>query len=245
MIDDASVTVVMPAYRAAKTLQTTYEAMPHAVVDHVLVVDDASDDATVEVAQALGLDCYVNEENRGYGANQKTCYLQALVTKADVIIMLHPDYQYDPRLVTPMAGMIASGVYDVVLGSRILGGGALSGGMPLWKYVANRALTFIQNIALGAKLSEYHTGYRAYSREFLEQLDLDRYSDNFIFDNQLLVDAIISGARIGEISVPTRYFPEASSIKLWASVVYGVGVLGSTVNGLVRRSTKVLRERQR
>jgi hypothetical protein len=144
-----------------------------------------------------------------------------------------------------MAGMIASGVYDVVLGSRILGGGALSGGMPLWKYVANRALTFIQNIALGAKLSEYHTGYRAYSREFLEQLDLDRYSDNFIFDNQLLVDAIISGARIGEISVPTRYFPEASSIKLWASVVYGVGVLGSTVNGLVRRSTKVLRERQR
>jgi glycosyltransferase involved in cell wall biosynthesis len=245
LIDDASVTVVMPAYRAAKTLQTTYEAMPHAVVDHVLVVDDASDDATVEVAQALGLDCYVHEENRGYGANQKTCYLQALVTKADVIIMLHPDYQYDPRLVTPMAGMIASGVYDVVLGSRILGGGALSGGMPLWKYVANRALTFIQNIALGAKLSEYHTGYRAYSREFLEQLDLDRYSDNFIFDNQLLVDAIISGARIGEISVPTRYFPEASSIKLWASVVYGVGVLGSTVNGLVRRSTKVLRERQR
>ena len=245
MIDDASVTVVMPAYRAAKTLQTTYQAMPHAVVDHVLVVDDASDDATVEVAQALGLDCYVHEENRGYGANQKTCYLQALVTKADVIIMLHPDYQYDPRLVTPMAGMIASGVYDVVLGSRILGGGALSGGMPLWKYVANRALTFIQNIALGAKLSEYHTGYRAYSREFLEQLDLDRYSDNFIFDNQLLVDAIISGARIGEISVPTRYFPEASSIKLWASVVYGVGVLGSTVNGLVRRSTKVLRERQR
>lgn len=235
----------MPAYRAAKTLQTTYQAMPHAVVDHVLVVDDASDDATVEVAQALGLDCYVHEENRGYGANQKTCYLQALVTKADVIIMLHPDYQYDPRLVTPMAGMIASGVYDVVLGSRILGGGALSGGMPLWKYVANRALTFIQNIALGAKLSEYHTGYRAYSREFLEQLDLDRYSDNFIFDNQLLVDAIISGARIGEISVPTRYFPEASSIKLWASVVYGVGVLGSTVNGLVRRSTKVLRERQR
>ena len=245
MIDDASVTVVMPAYRAAKTLQTTYQAMPHAVVDHVLVVDDASDDATVEVAQALGLDCYVHEENRGYGANQKTCYLQALVTKADVIIMLHPDYQYDPRLVTPMAGMIASGVYDVVLGSRILGGGALSGGMPLWKYVANRALTFIQNIALGAKLSEYHTGYRAYSREFLEQLDLDRYSDNFIFDNQLLVDAIISGARIGEISVPTRYFPEASSIKLWASVVYVVGVLGSTVNGLVRRSTKVLRERQR
>lgn len=245
MIDDASVTVVMPAYRAARTLQTTYQAMPHAVVDHVLVVDDASDDATVEVAQALGLDCYVHEENRGYGANQKTCYLQALVTKADVIIMLHPDYQYDPRLVTPMAGMIASGVYDVVLGSRILGGGALSGGMPLWKYVANRALTFIQNIALGAKLSEYHTGYRAYSREFLEQLDLDRYSDNFIFDNQLLVDAIISGARIGEISVPTRYFPEASSIKLWASVVYGVGVLGSTINGLVRRSTKVLRERQR
>jgi len=245
LIDGASVTVVMPAYRAAKTLRTTYEAMPHAVVDHVLVVDDASDDATVEVAQALGLDCYVHEENRGYGANQKTCYLQALATKADVIIMLHPDYQYDPRLVTPMAGMIASGVYDVVLGSRILGGDALSGGMPWWKYIANRVLTFIQNIALGAKLSEYHTGYRAYSRAFLEQLDLDRYSDNFIFDNQLLVDAIICGARIGEISVPTRYFPEASSIKLWASVVYGIGVLGSTATGLARRSTKVLRERQR
>ena len=245
MIDGAFITVVMPAYRAAKTIRTTYEAMPHAVVDHVLVVDDASDDATVEVARDLGLTCHVHEENRGYGANQKTCYSQALATKADVIIMLHPDYQYDPRLVTPMAGMIASGVYDVVLGSRILGGGALSGGMPWWKYIANRGLTLIQNIALGAKLSEYHTGYRAYSRAFLEQLDFDRYSDNFIFDNQLLVDAINSGARIGEISVPTRYFPEASSIKPWASVVYGVGVLSTTFKGLVAKSTRASRERPR
>lgn len=240
MISGVSVVVVMPAYRAENTLRATFDGIPPGLVDHILVVDDASDDSTVEVAEALGLNCFVHDENRGYGANQKTCYQQALATNADVVIMLHPDYQYDPRLVTPMAGMIASGIYDVVLGSRILGGGALDGGMPWWKYLANRALTLIQNICLGAKLSEYHTGYRAYSRAFLEQLDFESFSDNFIFDNQLLVTAILSGYRIGEISVPTRYFAEASSINLMASIIYGLGVLRVTVGGTMRRLSALL-----
>lgn len=229
MLQQKKIAVVMPAYRAEKTLEDCFRAIPHDVVDTVLLVDDASDDATLAVAERLAIRSHRHERNRGYGGNQKTCYTLALADDADIVVMLHPDYQYDPRLITPMAAMIASGVYDIVLGSRILGKTALSGGMPLYKYVSNRLLTFVQNWLIGTKLSEFHTGYRAFSRRVLETLPLAANSDDFIFDNQMLVQAVAFGMRIGEVSCPTRYFPEASQISFRRSLRYGLGVLATSI----------------
>ena len=228
MLGDLKVAVVMPAYNAAKTLEQTYAELPHDVVDTVILTDDGSTDNTAALARKLGLHTLVHPENRGYGGNQKTCYREALATGADVVVMVHPDYQYSPRLVTSMASMIASGHYDMVLGSRILGGNARHGGMPLYKYVANRTLTAIENIVCNAKLSEYHTGFRAYSRNLLESIPFENNSDDFVFDNELIVQALHFGFRVGEISCPTRYFAEASSIGLGRSIRYGLGVLGTT-----------------
>jgi glycosyltransferase involved in cell wall biosynthesis len=225
MLHGQRIIVVLPAYHAAATLGQTYAAIPKDIVDDVILVDDGSTDGTLELAQSLGIRSYRHERNRGYGANQKTCYRAALDAGADIIVMVHPDYQYDPRLITPMAAMVASGVYDVVLGSRILGGTAHAGGMPRYKYVANRVLTLVQNLMLGAKLSEYHTGYRAFSRAVVTSLPLDGNSDDFVFDNEMLVQAIAAGFRIGEVSCPTRYFEEASSISFRRAFVYGLGVL--------------------
>ncbi len=225
MLHGKKVIVILPAYKAEQMLEKTCSQIPRDVVDDVLLVDDASTDKTVELAQSLGLKVFVHHENLGYGANQKTCYQEALRLGADIVVMLHPDYQYDPRLLTPMAGMVASGIYDVVLGSRILGRGALSGGMPLYKYVANRFLTFVQNVLMGQKLSEYHTGYRAFSSKVLETLPMRANSDDFVFDNQMLAQVVVFGFQIGEISCPTKYFPEASSISFRRSVRYGLGVL--------------------
>jgi glycosyltransferase involved in cell wall biosynthesis len=227
MINDKRIVAVLPAYNAEKTLVRTVSEIPSSV-DACILVDDHSTDGTAELARSLGLEVHVHEQNRGYGGNQKTCYAEALEAGADIVVMLHPDYQYSPYLVGPMASMIAYGVYDIVLGSRILGGGALSGGMPLYKYISNRALTLFQNVMLGAKLSEYHTGFRAYSRELLLSLPLSANSDDFVFDNQLLAQCIYQGVRIGEISCPTRYFEEASSINFRRSMEYGFGVLGTT-----------------
>jgi len=228
LINGKRVVVVLPAYNAARTLEATVRELPD-LVDERILVDDHSSDATAEVARRLGLTVHVHERNRGYGGNQKTCYALALEHKADVVVMIHPDYQYSPLLVTAMASMVASGVYDLALGSRILGGGALRGGMPLYKYIANRALTTFQNLIMGAYLSEYHTGYRAFSRELIEALPLERNSDDFVFDNQMLAQAIMAGARIGEVSCPTKYFPEASSINFRRSSIYGLGVLKTAV----------------
>src|SRR5258705_1631528 len=235
MLNGRKIVVVMPAYGAEKTLQRTFEAVPRDIVDEVILTADASDDATAAIARRLGIATFVHETNRGYGANQKTCYLEALRRGADVVVMLHPDYQYEPRLVTPMASMITSGIYDVVLGSRILGGTAMAGGMPPWKYVANRVLTLLQNAALGAKLSEFHTGFRAYSREALLAIPLLANSDSFVFDNQVLVQAIAARLRIGEISCPTSYHDDASSIKLGSSLVYGMGVARTSLEFLAWR----------
>jgi glycosyltransferase involved in cell wall biosynthesis len=233
VIQGKRVFVVLPAYKAERTLARTVGEIPRDVVDEIILVDDASPDATVELARSLGLgEVLVHARNRGYGANQKTCYRAALERGADIVVMLHPDYQYDPRLITAMAGMVASGIYDIVLGSRILGSGstgALAGGMPLWKYVANRALTAFQNLLTGAKLSEYHTGYRAYSATALHSLPILANSDDFVFDNQLLVQAVAAGVSIGEISCPTRYEPESSSISFARSVRYGLGVVATTL----------------
>ncbi|MBB6251635.1 glycosyltransferase family 2 protein [Nitrospirillum iridis] len=225
MLHDKKVAVVLPAYNAEKTLRQTYDEIPKDIVDDIILTDDASSDATVRLARELGIHTLRHDRNRGYGGNQKTCYQAALARGADIVIMLHPDYQYTPKLVTAMASMIASTEYDVVLASRILGKGALAGGMPLYKYVANRVLTCVENWLVGQKLSEYHTGYRAWSRDALARLPLLRCSDDFVFDNQMLVQAIGQGLKIGEISCPTKYFPEASSINLRRSVVYGLGVL--------------------
>ncbi len=225
MLAGQRVIVILPAYNAARTLERTYAEIPHDVVDEVILTDDASADGTVALAARLGIRTLSHERNRGYGANQRTCYAEALRRGADIVVMLHPDYQYSPRLVTAMASMIASGHYDVVLGSRILGRGALAGGMPRYKYLANRVLTFLENIALGLKLSEYHTGYRAFSAAVLRALPLDRLSDDFVFDNQMLAQAAFANFHIGEISCPTRYFAEASSISFARSVRYGCGVL--------------------
>ena len=225
MISGKRIVVVLPAYHAAKTLVQTVTEIPKDVVDELLLVDDASHDETVAVARQLNLKTFVHERNLGYGANQKTCYSEAIKLGADIVVMLHPDYQYSPRLVGAMVHMVASGHYDVVLGSRILAQNAMDGGMPGYKYVANRILTFLQNALMGQKLSEYHTGYRAFTRQVLETLPLKTYSDDFIFDNQMLCGAIAAGFRIGEISCPTRYFPEASSINLRRSIQYGLGVL--------------------
>ena len=216
----------MPAYHAGNTLEKTYNEIPFNVVDDVVLVDDCSTDNTVERAAKLGVEnIVVHESNKGYGGNQKTCYREALKLGADIVVMLHPDYQYTPKLIGAMAFMIASGEFDVVLGSRILGTGALKGGMPLYKYIANRGLTFVENILLGHKLSEYHTGYRAFSREVLEKLPLEANSDDFVFDNQMLAQAIYFNYRIGELTCPTKYFAEASSISFKRSVIYGLGVL--------------------
>lgn len=236
MINGRRIVVVMPAYRAAATLEATFRDLPHEVVDQVLLVDDASPDATVQVARALGIEVHVHPHNRGYGGNQKTCYTKALAAGADIVVMVHPDYQYEPRLVTAMAGMVASGVYDAVIGSRILGGGSRAGGMPGWKYVANRLLTAVENLMLGAKLSEYHSGYRAYSRELLEQTQWADNSDDFVFDNEILAQVILGRFRLGEISVPTKYFEEASSINFARSVTYGMGVLRVSCQGLLWRA---------
>ena len=227
MINNKKVVAVLPAYNSEKTLQRTVDEIPPSV-DAVILVDDHSTDETAALGRRLGLQVHTHDRNRGYGGNQKTCYAAALEAGADVVVMLHPDYQYSPLLVEPMASMVAFGVYDIVLGSRILGGGALSGGMPVYKYISNRFLTLVENLMLGAKLSEYHTGFRAYSRELLLRLPLDANSDDFIFDNQLLAQCIYLGARIGELSCPTRYFPEASSINVRRSMIYGLGVLGTT-----------------
>jgi len=225
MIHGKKVIVVLPAYNAASTLEQTYNEIPFDIVDDVIMVDDASTDATVEVAKKLGIHTYVHQNNLGYGGNQKTCYRQALKRDADVIIMLHPDYQYAPKLIGAMASLVAIGQYHLVLGSRIISGGALKGGMPIYKYISNRFLTFVENILLGQKFSEYHTGFRAYSRELLESLPLSQNSNDFVFDNELIAQAIFFGFSVGEVSCPTRYFPEASSINFIRSIKYGLGVL--------------------
>jgi len=226
MIGGKRVCVVMPAYNAEKTLRQTYAEIDRAVVDDIVLVDDASKDRTVEVARELGIHYVLHPKNRGYGGNQKTCYSTALSRGADIVVMLHPDYQYSPKLLPAMAGMVASGHFDAVLGSRILGVGAIKGGMPLWKYVANRFLTASENLLLGYKLAEYHTGYRAFSRKLLETLPLEENSDDFVFDNEMLAQTVWFGFDIGELSCPARYFAEASSINFSRSVKYGFGVLG-------------------
>jgi glycosyltransferase involved in cell wall biosynthesis len=226
MLNSKKIIVVLPAYNAEKTLEKTYREIPLDIVDDVILVDDASRDHTAQVAQRLGIrNVIIHPRNRGYGGNQKTCYDNALHLGADIIIMVHPDYQYTPKLITAMASIIANGVYPVVFGSRILGNGALDGGMPWYKYIANRLLTLIQNILMGQKLSEYHTGYRAYSRDVLTSIDYSHNSDNFIFDNQVVAQIFAAGFQIAEVTCPTKYFKEASSINLWHSAVYGLGVL--------------------
>ena len=225
MIENKKVCVILPAYNAARTLERTVAEIPMAVVDDIILVDDASSDCTSAIAARLGLHVVRHAANLGYGGNQKTCYRHALERGADIVVMLHPDYQYPPRLIGPMAAMLAAGPCQAVLGSRILGNGAVSGGMPLYKYIANRALTKLENLLLGARLSEYHTGYRAWTRELLAALPLERCSDDFVFDNQILALAIHRGYAIGEIACPTHYFPEASSINFARGVVYGLGVL--------------------
>jgi glycosyltransferase involved in cell wall biosynthesis len=230
MINGRKLAVVFPAYNAAATLRQTYAELPHDVVDDVILIDDCSDDDTIAVAHELGIHTLYHPQNRGYGGNQKSCYTAALSRGADIVVMVHPDYQYTPRLVTAMASMIASDQYDVVLASRILGGGAMRGGMPAYKYIFNRLLTLTQNILMGQKLSEYHTGYRAWSRKVLEELPLNACSDDFVFDNQMLAQAAWADFRLGEISCPTKYFPEASSINFRRSCIYGLGVLRTALD---------------
>ena len=231
MLRDKKIVVVMPAYNAAKTLRQTYdEVCDQKIVDQIILVDDRSRDETVAIAKTLpGILVHVHDANTGYGGNQKTCYRLALEQGADIVIMLHPDYQYTPKLIPAMASIIANGLHPCVLGSRILGGYALRGGMPLWKYIANRFLTLAENILLRAKLSEYHTGYRAFSKEILERLDFANNSDDFVFDNQMLAQILWHGYTIGEVSCPTKYFPEASSINLRRSIRYGFGCLGTAL----------------
>jgi glycosyltransferase involved in cell wall biosynthesis len=229
MINGKRIAVVMPAYNAEKTLEKTVGELTD-VVDIKILVDDSSKDKTAQLSRKLGVQTYIHDANYGYGRNQQTCYREALTAGADIVVMLHPDYQYTPLLVPAMAGMVASGVYDMVLASRILGGGARKGGMPLYKYVANRLLTAFQNVFLGVKLSEYHTGFRAFSRELLEKLPLLENSDDFVFDNQMIAQAVMFGFKIGEISCPTKYFEEASSINFKRSVKYGLGVLATTAS---------------
>jgi glycosyltransferase involved in cell wall biosynthesis len=230
MINEKRILVVLPAYNAEDTLHQTYSEIPFDIVDEVLLVDDYSADRTVSLAKKLGIETFLHDRNYGYGRNQKTCYQEALKRKADIVIMVHPDYQYTPKLITAMASMIAFDVYDVVLGSRIVGGGAIKGGMPIYKYIANRFLTAVENLLLGSKLSEFHTGYRAFSREVLENVPFLKNSDNFVFDNEMLAQVIYFGYRVGEISCPTKYFKGASSIGLWSSILYGFGVLKTSLN---------------
>lgn len=219
------VIVVMPAYNAAKTLERTYNDLPESVVDKVILVDDVSQDETVEIAKQLGLEVVVHIQNKGYGGNQKTCYLKALESGADIVVMLHPDYQYDSTLVPQLIQPIIDGQYDMMLGSRFLSGGTLAGGMPLYKFVSNRFLTIVENLVLGQHLSECHTGFRAYSRRFLETIPFLLNSDNFVFDTEVIAQAVAFGFRIGEIGVPTRYFKEASSVNFFNSIIYGLSTL--------------------
>lgn len=235
MIDNKKVVVVMPAYNAEMTLEKTYSSLPHGIIDKIVLTDDHSQDRTVSIAATLGLDTIVHDKNKGYGGNQKTCYAKALELGADVIVMVHPDYQYEPRLVTSLAAMVSSGVYDICLGSRILGNTALRGGMPFYKYAANRFLTAFQNLCLGAKLSEYHSGFRAYSRQALLAINVNDFSDDFVFDNQLLTQAILKGMKVGEISCPTSYAPESSSINFRRGLTYGAGVMLESIRGLFHR----------
>ncbi|HWY54562.1 MAG TPA: glycosyltransferase family 2 protein [Terriglobales bacterium] len=234
MLNGKKIAVVLPAYNAEKTLEATVNELPE-ITDIRILVDDGSSDRTIEKAKELGLQVFVHDKNYGYGRNQQTCYREALAAGADVIIMLHPDYQYTPLLVTAMASMVAYGIYDVVLGSRIIGGQALRGGMPLYKYVANRFLTAFENFFLKIKLSEYHTGYRAFSSAVLSTLPLLENSDDFVFDNQMLAQCVHFGFRIGEVSCPTKYFDEASSINFRRSVTYGLGVLATTLQFALQR----------
>jgi glycosyltransferase involved in cell wall biosynthesis len=235
MFHGKKIVVVMPAYNAARTMERTYREIPLDMVDEVVVTDDASPDETVKVAKELGLHTVVHPRNLGYGGNQKTCYTEALRLGADIVVMLHPDYQYTPKLIPAMISMLTDGPFDVVLGSRVLGGRALAGGMPLYKYFANRALTAFQNLLCGAKLSEYHTGYRAFTREVLEALPLLENSDDFVFDNQMLGQILIAGFEIGEVSCPAAYFEEASSINFRRSTKYGLGVLAVSIQGFLHR----------
>jgi glycosyltransferase involved in cell wall biosynthesis len=239
MLDNQKVVCVLPAYNAAKTLEKTIRDVPQNLVDLFILVDDASTDETIGVAAVLSKEFPIqilrHERNRGYGGNQKTCYQAALDEGADIVVMLHPDYQYEPRLLRSLVAMVSSGIYDVSLGSRILGNGALNGGMPLYKYLSNRVLTFIENLCIGQKLSEYHTGYRAFTRRVLRAVPFTQNSDDFVFDNEILVQCHLAGFRIGEVSVPTKYFDEASSINFLKSVQYGFGVLRCSLQGLFGR----------
>lgn len=236
MLHDKKIVVVLPAYNAAKTLEKTYNEIPFDIVDDIVLVDDNSPDDTIKVAENLGIKHIIkHQKNRGYGGNQKTCYAHALALGADVIIMLHPDYQYTPMLIPAMASIIAQELYPVVLGSRILGKGALKGGMPMYKYIANRFLTLFQNILIGEKLSEYHTGYRAFSKEVIMTLHLEANSDDFVFDNQMLSQIVYAGFSIGEVTCPTKYFAEASSINFKRSSIYGLGVLWVSLKHFLQR----------
>jgi glycosyltransferase involved in cell wall biosynthesis len=235
MLHSKKIIVVMPAYNAEKTLEKTYSETPFEFVDEVILVDDASKDNTAEIAQRLGITTIVHPVNRGYGGNQKTCYRAALDNGADVVVMLHPDYQYTPKLITAMASLVAIGQYDAVLASRILCGSAMRGGMPRYKYYSNRILTLVQNAMMGAKLSEYHTGYRAFSRDLLETLPLEENSDDFVFDNQMLAQTLFLGFHIGEVSCPAKYFGDASSISFKRSVTYGLGVLKTSAQYFLQK----------
>ena len=236
MLNNKKIIIVLPAYNAGKTLEDTYREIPFDIVDDVIVVDDASADNTVDVANRIGIKHVIRHEiNKGYGANQKTCYDKALALGADIVIMLHPDYQYTPKLIPSMAYLIASDLFPVVLGSRILGKGAIKGGMPRYKYFFNRFLTFVQNILVNEKISEYHTGYRAFSRDVLERINYQANSDDFVFDNQMLSQIIYAGFKIGEVTCPTKYFTEASSINFRRSVVYGWGVLKTSFQHFLQR----------
>lgn len=238
MIYNKKIAIVLPAYNAAKTLEKTYNEIPFEIVDEVILVDDNSKDNTIEVGRSLGISHIIrHEENKGYGGNQKSCYNKALEIGADIVIMLHPDYQYTPKLIVSMCYLIANDVYPAVIGSRILGKGALKGGMPLYKYVANRFLTFFQNFWMNQKLSEYHTGYRAYSREVLEKIHYNKNSDDFVFDNQFIAQVFHAGFEIAEITCPTKYFEEASSINFMRSSKYGLGVMGVSMRYFLHRNT--------
>lgn len=236
MYNNKKVVVVLPAYNASKTLERTYAEIPFDVVDEVVLVDDASPDDTSEVAQKLGIEHVIrHEENKGYGGNQKSCYNKSIELNGDIVIMLHPDYQYTPKLLLAMISIIGNELYPVVFGSRILGKGALKGGMPIYKYVANRGLTFVQNLLCNQKLSEYHTGYRAFSGEVLRTVNYEANSDDFIFDNQMIAQIFAKGFEIGEVTCPTKYFEEASSINLARSTTYGLGVLGVSIRYFLHR----------
>lgn len=236
MLNNKKITVVMPAYNAAKTLAKTYQQIPHQIVDEIILVDDKSSDNTIEISKQLNIKTFVHEKNQGYGGNQKTCYREALKIDSDIIIMLHPDNQYAPRLITAMSSLIAEGIYDVVIGSRILGGKSLEGGMPFYKLVLNRLLTLVENIIIGKKLSEYHTGYRAFSKKVLQTLPILENSDDFVFDNQMLLQALFFDFKVGEISCPTRYEKDSSSINFKRSLTYGFGVLMTAIQYRLTKS---------